>query len=198
MASASRHRAALWADPIGLHLDAAAKAPGNPRVRLNLGVIYLNAGRASEAERELVEAKRLYDRGESVNGSRRIGAFIHYNLGALLYVRGEFAEATAHLERSLVLGGQYLALRPMALYLLGRIAFAQQRWETAAKRFTEALRYNNRNPDWFVELASAQLRWQPDRPDLARRTLEQGLTYHPNHPQLLSATGSLPAPQALD
>ena len=121
-----RARAALWADAIALHEDAAAKAPGNPRVRLNLGVTYMNLQKLPEAEKNLAEAKRLYDLGESVHAFDRIGAFIYYNLGAVQYLRGEVHEAPAQLEKSLEMGGQYLALRPMALYILARIAFADK------------------------------------------------------------------------
>jgi protein O-mannosyl-transferase len=192
-ATVCRARAALWADPIGLHEDAKAKAPGNPRVRLNLGVTYLNLGKHAEAERELAEAKRLYDLGVSVHAFDRIGAFIYYNLGAVQYLRGHLDQAPAQLERSLEMGGQYLALRPMALYILARIAFANHDWPTAVKRFREALRYNNFNPGWYIELASAELQW--GRPGLARRTLEQGLEVHPANPQISTAMKALPTPR---
>jgi tetratricopeptide (TPR) repeat protein len=166
-------------------------------VRLNLGVTYLNLGKLPEAERELAEAKRLYDLGQSVHAFERIGAFIHYNLGAVLYLRRRYDEAPKQLERSLEIGGHYLALRPMAFYILGRIATARQDWNEAVERFTEALRYNNHNPGWYVELAQAQLQSQPNRPQLARETLQSGLEVHPNHPQILKAMGALPAAQTV-
>jgi Flp pilus assembly protein TadD len=190
---ACRARAALWADSIALHEDAAAKAPGNPRVRLNLGVTYMNLQRLPEAEKQLAEAKRLYDLGESVHAFDRIGAFIYYNLGAVQYLRGDIKSAPAQLERSLDMGGQYLALRPMALYILARIAVAEKQWETAVKRYNEALKYNNFNPGWFVELAAAQLQW--GRPGLARMTLQQGMQVHPNNPQLDTAMKAMPTPR---
>ena len=82
-------RATLWGDAVALHVDGVAKAPGNPRVRLNLGVTYMNLGRLPEAQRELAEAKRLYDLNQSVHAFQRIGAFIHYNLGASLYLQNK-------------------------------------------------------------------------------------------------------------
>jgi Flp pilus assembly protein TadD len=153
----------------------------------------MNLGKLAEAERELAEAKRLYDLGESIHAFDRIGAFIYYNLGAVQYLRGEIHQAPAQLERSLEMGGQYLALRPMALYILGRIAFANRQWGEAVKRFSEALKYNNFNPGWFVELAGAQLQW--GRPGLARMTLEQGLKVHPNNPQIGNAMKAMPTPR---
>src|SRR5207253_1220388 len=55
-------RAVLWGDPVALHEDGVAKAPGNPRVRLNLGVTYLNLGQQEKAYQTLLVAKTLYDR----------------------------------------------------------------------------------------------------------------------------------------
>ncbi len=43
----------------------------------------------------LLEAKRIYDRGESVQAFPRIGAFIHYNLGAVLYARKDYDGAAS-------------------------------------------------------------------------------------------------------
>jgi tetratricopeptide (TPR) repeat protein len=149
-------RAALWGDGVALHRDGVAKAPANPRVRLNLGVTYLNLGRLEEAEAELKEAKRLFDAGESIHAFRRIGAFIHYNLGAVLFSRGDHAGAAQEIEQALRLGGEYLALRSMGMYLLAHIAEGQGDWKLAAARYEEALRHN-RSADWYVDLARAQM-----------------------------------------
>jgi tetratricopeptide (TPR) repeat protein len=140
-------RAELWGDAIALHEDGVAKAPNNPRVRLNLGVTYLNLRQRDKALEVLREAKVLYDRQESVHAFPRIGAFIHYNLGAVLYTKGDHPNAAIQLRRALEIGGQYLALRPMAYMLLARIEAAKRNWKAAAANFQEALRYQE-NLDW--------------------------------------------------
>jgi protein O-mannosyl-transferase len=171
-------RAVLWGDAIALHEDGVAKATENPRVRLNLGVTYLNSGQRDRAYHTLLVAKTLFDRGESVNAFTRIGAFIEYNLGAVLFARKEFDRAETELKRSLELGGQYLALRPMAFMLLSRIAAQRSDWVEAAADMTEALKYQD-DPDWRVDLAQMQLR--AGDPAGARKSLQQVLYLHPNH-----------------
>ncbi|MBX3025570.1 hypothetical protein KF840_11755 [bacterium] len=150
-------RAVLWGDAIALHEDGVRRAPGNPRMRLNLGVTYLNEGDTERAYETLREAKRLYDRGESVQAFPRIGAFIHYNLGAVQYARKQYDEAEPQLERSLELGGQYLALRPMANMLLSRISAQRGDWKQAVERLGEALKYHD-DPDWVVDMVQMKLR----------------------------------------
>jgi tetratricopeptide (TPR) repeat protein len=171
-------RAALWGDAIALHEDGVAKATENPRVRLNLGVTYLNSGHPDRAYDTLLVAKTLYDRGESLNAFTRIGAFIEYNLGAVLFARGEFDRAETALKRSLELGGQYLALRPMAFMLLSRIAAQRGQWVEAVAEMMEAVKYQD-NPDWRVDLAQMQLR----AGDVAgaRNTVQHALRLSPNH-----------------
>ncbi len=187
-------RAALWGDAVALHQDGVAKAPRNPRVRLNLGVTYLNGGARDAAYAELREAKRLYELHESVNAFQRIGAFIHYNLGAVLYLKGEHEQATADLLRALELGGQYLALRPMALFLLARIAAHQGDWPNAAARYEAAIRINQDNADWWVGLAQAQ--WKSGRLNKARQTLRRALHRFPGNPKAKALLHQLPPPPA--
>ena len=150
-------RAELWGNAIALHEDGVRRAPGNPRTRLNLGVTYLNAGDSQRAYDTLLEAKRIYDRGESVQAFPRIGAFIHYNLGAVMFARKDYDGAATQLERSLELGGQYLALRPMASMLLSRVAGQRGDWKEAVTRMSEALKYRE-DPDWQVDLAQMKLK----------------------------------------
>ncbi len=173
-------RAALWGDPIALHEDGVAKAPANPRVRLNLGVTYLNLGQQQRAYETLLVAKTLYDRHVSINAFPRIGAFIQYNLGAVLFARGEPDRAEPELQGSLVTGGHYLALRPMAYMLLSRIAAQRGNWQEAAANMQEALKYQD-NPDWRVDLAH-MLRQAGD-PTAARTTLQQTLQAYPGQPR---------------
>lgn len=177
LAGLTYQRTRLWGDAIALHEDGVAKAPGNPRVRLNLGVTYLNSGRQEDAFRTLLQAKALFDANESIHAFPRIGAFIQYNLGAVLYARKEYDRAEPELRRSLELGGQYLALRPMALMLLSRIAAQKGDWKTAAAQLQEAIQYQD-NLDWRVDLAQMQLNGG-DR-EAARRTLVRVLMADPN------------------
>jgi Tfp pilus assembly protein PilF len=171
-------RAALWGDAIALHEDGVTKEPGNPRIRLNLGVTYLNQGDLEKAQMNLQEAKRLYDTGESIHAFRRIGAFIHYNLGAVLYTRQQYDAAVPQLKRALELGGEYLALRPMAYFLLGRIAAQQQDFALAIPRYQEAITHNGNVTGWYVDLALAQI--NNSQPEEARTTLRRAL--HRNGP----------------
>jgi len=181
LASLTWQRAVLWGDAIALHEDGVRRAPGNPRIRLNLGVTYLNNGDSQRAYETLVEAKRLYDRGESVQAFPRIGAFIHYNLGAVLFARKQFDEAEPQLQRSLELGGQYLALRPMANMLLSRIAVQRQDWDVAVERMQEALKYQD-NADWRVDLAQIMVR--AGNPIGARLILNAARKDYPGNPRV--------------
>jgi len=175
-------RAELWAHPIELHEDGVAKAPGNPRVRLNLGVTYLNSGQIEKAGDTLQVAKTLYDRGESVQCFDRIGAFIHYNLGAVRFTQKQYDDAEPELRRSLELGGQYLALRPMAEMLLSRIASVRGDWKQAAALMGEAIKYQD-SADWRVDLANMQ--WKAGDAAAARTTLDQALFAFPNFPRAI-------------
>ena len=171
-------RTELWGQAIELHEDGVAKAPDNPRVRLNLGVTYLNAGQTEKAAETLQVAKALYDRGESVQAFDRIGAFIHYNLGAVRFTMKQYDAAEPELRRSLELGGQYLALRPMANMLLSRIAMWRDDWPAAATHMREALKYQE-VADWRVDLANMQ--WKAGDAAAARTTLDQALLMYPGN-----------------
>lgn len=171
-------RSSLWGDAVALHEDGVRKEPGNPRIRLNLGVTYLNQGDLEAAETHLQEAKRLYDSGESIHAFQRIGAFIHYNLGAVLYLRRQYDQAVPQLKRALQLGGEFLALRPMAYYLLARIAVEQKNYALAIPRFEEAIKHNGNITGWYVDMALAQI--NSEQPDEARKTLRRAL--HRNGP----------------
>ena len=108
----TRARATQWGDHLVLYEDAILKSPGSPRVRLNLGVIHLNAGRHDQAHEVLFEAKRLYDEGESLHAFPRIGAFVNYNLGAIQFIRQEYDDALRYMRDAIEVGGHYVALRP--------------------------------------------------------------------------------------
>ncbi len=171
-------RAALWGDDIALQEDGVRRAPGNPRARLNLGVSYLNRGQYERAYATLVEAKRLYDTQQSVQAFPRIGAFIHYNLGAVLVAQKHYQQAEPQIARSLELGGQYLALRPMAFFLRSRIAAQRGEWSVAADHMREALRYRD-EPSWRVDFARYTL--QSGNPIGARLIIDSALQAYPGY-----------------
>ena len=158
--------------------------PGNPRTRLNLGVTYLNAGQPERAYETLLVAKMLYDRQESVNAFTRIGAFIEYNLGAVLFARKEYEKAETALRRSIELGGQYLALRPMAFMLLSRIESQRGNWKAAAANMKEAVKYQD-SAEWRFDLAQLQMR-AGDAAG-ARASLQHALRLQPGHPRAKAA-----------
>jgi len=77
--------------------DTVAKRPGNPRARLNYGVLLYSARRYAEAEVQLRESLRLRDSS----------APAHANLGAVICATGRPEEGIGHLERALVLDPRY-------------------------------------------------------------------------------------------
>ncbi len=194
MFSATTHaRATQWGDHLVLYEDAVEKTPGSPRVRLNLGVVHLNAGRRDEAYEVLFEARRLYDEGKSIHAFPRIGAFIHYNLGAILYIREEFDAAMEEMQRAIDIGGQYVALRPRSFAVIGYIHWHRDDYAAAEEAFTEALKYNRDYPEWMHALAEVQIA-QGNLRD-ARGTL---FRLHHAHPDLLESDASIRLRDLLD
>src|SRR5690606_33778526 len=122
------------------------------RVRLNLGVVHLNAGRRDLAYDVLFEAKRLYDEGISIHAFPRIGAFIHYNLGAILYIREEYDASMEQMRRAIEIGGHYVALRPRSYAVIGYIHMNNENYAAAEEAFTEAIKYSRDNPEWLHAL----------------------------------------------
>lgn len=165
----TRARAVQWGDHLLLYEDAVRKSPGSPRVRLNLGVIHLNAGRYEEAHDVLFEAKRLYDQGTSIHAFERIGAFIYYNLGAIQFIREEYDDALAYMTKAIEIGGQYVALRPRAYAVMAEVYKIKGDPAAAEIAFEEALKYTRDHPEWMLPLAEAQL--LQGKIDDARETL---------------------------
>jgi len=139
-------RAATWGDAQALYEDGVAKAPHNPRARLNLGVIYLNLDRLDPALSEMREAQRLSLLRVSTHAHRDTVAFLDYNLGVVLSRLGESAEASVHLERVLRRGGRYPELRPGAEEQLRAIRREWRAWPEA------------KQTQWMVEVARAHLK----------------------------------------
>ena len=179
LAGLSHQRATLWGDHLLLYEDGVAKSPGSPRVRLNLGVIHMNAGRHEEAHEVLVEAKRIYDEGKSIHAFPRIGAFIHYNLGAIQFIREEYDQSEQQMRRALQIGGHYVALRPRAYSVLGHIFKLREQWKAAEESFLEALKLNRDYPEWSYSLA--EVRAEQGRFLDAEITLRQTARRYPDN-----------------
>ena len=86
----------FWSDE-GIWQDTIEKRPNNPRARVSYGVDLYEAGRLTDAERELREAVRLKD----------TSAAAHANLGPVLCGLGKFDDCIFHLERALALDPEY-------------------------------------------------------------------------------------------
>lgn len=160
LAAATAARNEVWRDEIRLWEDVAAKSPAKARVRLELGRLYLEAGRLGEAEQALREAIRLAPRDPapwSTRGVvlRRAGriaealesyrqalargperADVHYNLGLLLAAEGRLDEAIAALSTASRLQPGSAEMRNA----LGTALAQAGRLDEAEAAFREALR----------------------------------------------------------
>lgn len=185
LAAVTRARAAQWGDQLLLFEDAVRKSPGSPRVRLNLGVVHLNAGRRDQAYEVLTEAKRLFDEGRSIHAFPRIGAFIHYNLGAIQFIREDYEASMQEMQRAIEVGGHYVALRPRSYAVIGYIHMIYEEFAAAEVAFTEALKYSRDHPEWMHGLTDAQI--QQGKFEDARATL---FRLHHTHPELIDSEES--------
>lgn len=105
---AARVRCAVWKDSLTLWTDTLRKEPSAGIALVNLCAEYLDLGLDARAEACLKEAIRQYPGKE---GS-------YYNLGLLLYRKGNFEAARPLLERTLELNVKHAK----ALFILGNIA----------------------------------------------------------------------------
>jgi Flp pilus assembly protein TadD len=130
MMTADRNRD-FWSEE-RIWQDTVEKRPGNPRARLNYGVVLTEAGRLPEAETQLREAVRLKDRS----------APAHANLGSVLCSQGRVEEGVSHLERALAIEPGYAA----AYSNLAEAYGALGRRSEAAKYFTMAVEVRPDSP----------------------------------------------------
>jgi tetratricopeptide (TPR) repeat protein len=152
-------RNAVWASEVILWEDAARKAPGMHRARLNLAVAYDHAGQSAAALRELqaglalqpeyadgwviagnlrldqgdvAEAEQAYRRALGLNPSL---AGVHHNLGnVLLGRRGDAAAAIPEYEACLRLDPFFVQARNnlgRAYEAVGRLAEAREEYRLA-------------------------------------------------------------------
>ncbi|HZZ85251.1 MAG TPA: tetratricopeptide repeat protein [Anaeromyxobacteraceae bacterium] len=93
LSAATYARNEVWATPLSLWADAAAKSPGKSRPQNNLGAALDAAGRDDEALPHVLAAIRL-DPGN---------AEAHYNLGRIRLVQGDYAGALDSLQTAVAL-----------------------------------------------------------------------------------------------
>ena len=105
---AARVRCTVWKDGISLWSDTLRKQPAAGLALANLCAEYVNAGMETRAAACLSEAIRQYPEKEDS----------YYNLGLLLYKKGNLAQAQHYCERALRINGR----NAKALFILGNIA----------------------------------------------------------------------------
>jgi Tfp pilus assembly protein PilF len=186
-------RVRVWLDPITLYEDGVAKAPDNPRARLNLAAAYLFRNRLDPAQTQLEEAERLFERGQSVQAFDRVGAYINLNLCNLLYHRQQYDEATRRCMRALRLGGGFVVLRSMAFLHLGQIAGAQRQWPEAIAYYQQALPYASPGIRLHILLHIARTYMLSGQFDLARQNLQLVLHDDPRNPEATAMMRTLDA-----
>jgi Flp pilus assembly protein TadD len=126
LALATLARNEVWREPVALWEDAAAKSPDKARPRLELGRLYLDAGRLGDAERVLRRAIEL-DAADPAPRS---------TLGAVLRRQGRLEEALASYQEALSRGPE----RADVHYNMGLLLASQRRFGEAIAAFQEAIR----------------------------------------------------------
>lgn len=174
-------RVRVWLGTVSLYEDTVAKAPDNPRARLNLASAYLFLGRVNDAEPQLNEAERLYQEGTSIHAFDRIGAYINVNLCNLYYLQGHYDAAASRCQRALQIGGRFIVLRPLVFLYLGHIASARQQWDAAIRYYTDGLAYASGGLRLNILLNIARTHLLSGHLDAARTTLDQVLKADPNN-----------------
>jgi serine/threonine-protein kinase len=126
--------------------------PGYWPTYQRLGIFYLNQQQFDQAEHSLLTAIGIAPEIAS----------LHYNLGALYFMRNRWPAAAAEFEKS-------LAIRPTALAYsnLGTVEFFEGKYEEAVRQFEQATQLQPNNAINWGNLGDAL--WQlPDKRDRAR------------------------------
>lgn len=165
LAIATLARNEVWRDEIGLWEDVAAKSPAKARVRLELGRLYLEAGRFQDAERALREAIRL----DPLDPAPRS------TLGVVLRREGRVGEALESYREALALGPNRADVR----YNLGLLLAAARRLDEAIAALTEASRLQPGNAEFRNGLGTALA--QAGRLDEAEAAFRDALRIDPGH-----------------
>ncbi len=202
----------LGAEAVALLEDASRRAPEDPSILVNLGVLRASGGDldgAAEAYRAAIRldpdrALAHLDLGLALladEATRDLGvleleravaldpalAAAHAGLGRALLLRaGEGARAEAALRRALDLDPRHRDARASLGQLLARGA----RWDEAADALAEGARHHPYDPDLLFDLANAQQR--AGRTREARATLRRVLAIDPGDRDARDALAALP------
>ena len=173
LGGATWRRSRVWAGPIPLWTDAARKAPGLARPRVNLGLAFRSAGRFDEAlqayreadQREAGLVEVSYGRAVALEGLGRTGDAIEayraarlvapdfgpaYDGAALLLDRsGRSAEASALLEEGLTRAGE----DPNRLVILGGVLYRRGERAEAESAYGRAIRLDRASEGAVTGLA---------------------------------------------
>ncbi len=126
------HRNRVWETPVTLWEDNAARAPGHPRVRGNLGKAYLDRGRF---ERAAEEFRKMIELDPAAVGA--------YNNLAVIYIDHlrDYRLAERYIEASLALFPDY----PAGYLNRGVIHLNNRRLRAAVRDFEKALELDPKN-----------------------------------------------------
>lgn len=128
-------RQAYWHNDLSLWNSAMATAPQSSRIRLRLGVALLEAGDATEAERQFREGLALKQEGGMYT------AALYTHLATAEQMQGRDSEAEMLYKKALGLAPNYYT----AHFNLGLYYKKHQQIEEARKQFEAALRANPRS-----------------------------------------------------
>ncbi len=148
----------VWHDPLSLYTHILRWEPQSAKTHNNVGMVYADAGRLTEAMREYRQAIAISDEYPQT----------HHNLGNAYLQIGDEAHAEEEFRRA-------VAMQPAfhhAWMQLGVLAFKRRQWQEAAAAFASAMRAYPYAAEAYVGLAQASL--GQGRLDEALRTLETG------------------------
>ena len=151
--------------------NALQKDPDNAQARLLLGKIYLDAGNAASAEKELRKALSLGIKADQVIPS----------LGKALLIEGQFQKVLDE-TATLPMQGEIAALRGNAFLGLNKIAEAKSAFDTALKE-------NAAMPNALIGLARSALLDKDI--DTANRYTEEAIAKNPGNIEVLMFKANL-------
>ena len=197
---ATMQRITLFADPVALWADAAAKAPTKARPERNCGFFllargevetamphferaialnpryvpaYIDLGRAYEAQDKLAEAMQLYRMAFAIDPDFVV---TRHHLGLVLAKLNQDDEAMVHLQRSVERDPELIESQYLIALMLAKHGHPRE----AIGRLQFALRDDPGFPEAHL-LLGALLR-QEGELDLARQHVERALALRPEYP----------------
>jgi len=132
---ATERRNAIWATPLALWTDTAAKAPEKSRVHMNLGLALHGARRFTQALAEFRHAQELM--GDHTISERDI----LQNLVSTLAILGRTDEARTEISRALAVSPR----DSLALSLLANVEYVSSRMDAAESAAQQALASDSGN-----------------------------------------------------